>query len=65
MDIVAAAEGNALLSSGPAVDCRECVGAVVSNGRIFYTTQASGLQVSQAYRAEAASAAPAWQAPGQ
>ena len=33
----------------PAVDSRECLGAVVSNGRIFYTSQASGLMVSQTY----------------
>ncbi len=63
MDVLDTAEGQALVSSGPAVDCRECVGAVVSNGRIFYTTQASGLQASQACGAEAASSAPAWQAP--
>ena len=40
-------KGNKLVSSGPCVDVRECVGAVVSNGRIFYTSQGSGLQVSQ------------------
>ncbi|MBM4039697.1 MAG: hypothetical protein FJ290_14405 [Planctomycetes bacterium] len=58
MDVIDTAEGHAVVSSGPAVDCRECVGSVVSNGRIFYTTQASGLQVSQAYGAEAASSGP-------
>jgi hypothetical protein len=36
-----------LVSTGPAVDSRECLGAVVSNGRIFYTSQASGFVVSQ------------------
>ena len=46
---------NKLVSSGPCVDARECVGAVVSNGRIFYTSQANGLQISQVYGAEAES----------
>ena len=45
--------GNKLVSSGPCVDVRECVGAVVSNGRIFYTSQGSGLQVSQVCAADA------------
>jgi len=38
-----------LLSSGPRLDPSECVGAVVSNGRIFYTCHGGGLQVSQVY----------------
>jgi len=42
-----------VVSSGPCVDVRECVGAVVSNGRIFYTSQGSGLQVCQVYGDEA------------
>jgi outer membrane protein assembly factor BamB len=55
MDLIDISDGNKLLSSGPCVDARECVGAVVSNGRIFYTSQANGLQVSQVYGAEAKS----------
>jgi len=47
MDFIDTSKGNKLVSSGPCVDVRECVGAVVSNGRIFYTSQGSGLQVSQ------------------
>jgi len=47
MDMIDTSNGNKLVSSGPCVDVRECVGAVVSNGRIFYTSQGSGLQVSQ------------------
>ena len=31
------------------VDSRECLGAIVSNGRIFYMSQASGFVVSQTY----------------
>lgn len=41
-----------LVSTGPRLDPSECIGAVVSNGRIFYTCHAGGLQVSQVYGAE-------------
>jgi outer membrane protein assembly factor BamB len=61
MDLIDLADGNKLVTSGPAIDSRECVGAVVSNGRIFYTSQASGLQVSQIYGEEAASAGLPWE----
>ena len=61
MDMIDTSSDNKLVSSGPPVDVRECVGAVVSNGRIFYTAQASGLQVSQVCGAEAASFTPPWQ----
>jgi len=54
MDMIDTSDGNKVVSSGPCVDVRECVGAVVSNGRIFYTSQGSGLQISQVYGAEAA-----------
>ncbi len=47
MDLIDLAEGGKLVSTGPAIDSRECLGAVVSNGRVFYTSQASGFQVSQ------------------
>jgi len=53
MDMIDTSNGNKIISSGPCVDARECVGAVVSNGRIFYTSQANGLQVSQVYGSEA------------
>ncbi|MBN2507234.1 MAG: PQQ-binding-like beta-propeller repeat protein [Verrucomicrobia bacterium] len=42
-----------LVSTGPRLDASECIGAVVSNGRLFYTAHGSGLQVSLAYGAEA------------
>lgn len=42
-----------LVSTGPRLDPSECVGAVVSNGRIFYTCHGGGLQVCQVYGAEA------------
>jgi len=60
MDMIDTSDGNAVVSSGPPVDTRECVGTVVSNGRLFYTAQASGLQVSQVGRAEVAAFTPAW-----
>jgi len=49
MDMIDLASGGKLVSTGPAIDSRECLGAVVSNGRIFYTSQASGFVVSQTY----------------
>lgn len=61
MDIIDTTNGNKVVSSGPCVDARECVGAVVSNGRIFYTSQANGLQLSQLCGPEAISFSPVWQ----
>jgi outer membrane protein assembly factor BamB len=61
MDMVDLKDGNRLVSTGPTVDSRECVGATVSNGRIFYTSQASGLQVSQVAGPEARRLGPPWQ----
>jgi hypothetical protein len=49
------------VSTGPAIDSRECLGAVVSNGRIFYTSQASGFVVSQTYGEEARRLPPVWE----
>jgi len=57
MDMIDTSDGNKVVSSGPPIDARECVGAVVSNGRLFYTAQANGLQISMVYGAEAASVA--------
>jgi outer membrane protein assembly factor BamB len=47
MDLIDLSKENGIVSTGPAIDSRECVGSTVSNGRLFYTSQASGLQVSQ------------------
>ncbi|MHC4559856.1 MAG: outer membrane protein assembly factor BamB family protein, partial [Planctomycetota bacterium] len=55
MDMIDTSDDNKLVSSGPCVDVRECVGAVVSNGRIFYTSQGSGLQLSLIFGTEAKS----------
>jgi len=61
MDMIDLSDGNRLVTTGPAIDSRECVGAVVSNGRIFYTSQASGLQVSMLYGDEAAAFEGLWE----
>jgi hypothetical protein len=53
MDMIDISGDNKLVSSGPCIDARECVGGVVSNGRIFYTSQANGLQISQFYGQDA------------
>lgn len=49
MDMIDLSKNGKLVSTGPAIDSRECLGAVVSNGRIFYMSQASGFVVSQTY----------------
>jgi len=49
MDMIDLSQDGKLVSTGPAIDSRECLGAVVSNGRIFYASQASGFLVSQTY----------------
>lgn len=46
LDMIDLGNNNELVASGPCIDSRECLGATVSNGRVFYTSQASGLQVS-------------------
>lgn len=61
MDMIDLSDGNQLVSTGPALESRECVGGVVSNGRLFYTAQANGLQMSQVGGAEADSWTPPWQ----
>lgn len=58
MDMIDLSADSKLVSTGPAIDSRECLGAVVSNGRIFYTSQASGFVVSQTW-GEAATRLPA------
>lgn len=61
MDMIDLSDGGKLVSTGPAIDSRECLGAVVSNGRIFYTSQASGFVVSQTYGEASASLPAAWE----
>ena len=63
MDMIDLSKNGELVSTGPAIDSRECLGAVVSNGRIFYTSQASGFVVSQTF-GEASKTLPAvWERP--
>ena len=45
---------NRLIASGPVADVLLCVGAFISNGRLFYTTNGGGTQLSFAYGEEAA-----------
>jgi len=61
MDMIDLSDNGKLVSTGPAIDSRECLGAVVSNGRIFYTSQASGFVVSQTYGADSASLPAVWE----
>lgn len=42
-----------LITTGPRLDPSECIGAVVSNGRIFYTGHGGGLQACQVCGPEA------------
>jgi hypothetical protein len=60
MDLIDISGGNRLVATGPCVDSRECVGSAVSNGRIFYTSQASGLQCALVWGEEAQSTRSPW-----
>lgn len=53
-----------LVSTGPRIDPSECIGGVVSNGRLFYTAHGSGVQVSQVYGSEAEGFHGPWESPG-
>lgn len=61
MDMIDLSQNSKLVSTGPAIDSRECLGAVVSNGRIFYTSQASGFVVSQTYGEESKRLPAVWE----
>ncbi len=61
MDIYDLTQNFRLVSTGPALDVLLCVGGVVSNGRIFFTTNGGGLQACQLYGDEADSFMPAWE----
>jgi len=61
MDMIDLSQDGRLVSTGPCIDSRECVGSSVSNGRVFYTSQASGLQVSLTGGSEAARTRYPWQ----
>ncbi|MCB1244780.1 MAG: PQQ-binding-like beta-propeller repeat protein [Verrucomicrobiae bacterium] len=61
MDMIDLRNGHKLVATGPAVDSRECLGSAVSNGRIFYVSQASGLVMSAVCGEDAKRLAPAWE----
>ncbi len=61
MDMIDLSQDGQLVSTGPAIDSRECLGAVVSNGRVFYMSQASGFVVSQTYGAASAKLPAVWE----
>ena len=61
MDMIDLSAEGKLVSTGPAIDSRECLGAVVSNGRVFYMSQASGFVVSQTYGRDSKELPAAWQ----
>ena len=42
-----------LISTGPRLDPSECIGALVSNGRVFYSCHAGSLQACAVWGAEA------------
>jgi outer membrane protein assembly factor BamB len=63
MDMIDLSADGKLVSTGPAIDSRECLGAVVSNGRIFYMSQASGFVVSQTYGEDSKSLPAVWESP--
>jgi outer membrane protein assembly factor BamB len=54
LDVRDLSNGDKLVSSGPALDPSECVSAIPSNGRLFYTGQGGGLQCSLVCGEEAA-----------
>ena len=61
MDMLDLSNGHKLVATGPAVDSRECLGSAVSNGRIFYISQASGLAMSAVSGEDAERLNPAWE----
>ena len=63
MDMIDLSNDGKLVSTGPAIDSRECLGAIVSNGRIFYMSQASGFIVSQTYGEESRNLPAVWERP--
>ena len=63
MDMIDLSADGKLVSTGPAIDSRECLGAIVSNGRIFYTSQASGFVVSQTFGEQAKDLPAVWDRP--
>jgi len=49
-----------IVSTGPRLDPTQCVGSVVSGGRLFYTALAGGIQVSEVFGSDAERFVPCW-----
>jgi len=49
-----------IVSTGPRLDPTQCVGSVVSGGRLFYTALAGGIQIAEVFGPEAERFIPAW-----
>ncbi len=60
MDVIDTANGNRLVTTGPCLDARDCIGAIASNGRLFYASQSCGLQASQVWGEEATALGNVW-----
>ena len=63
LDVFDLADGNRLIHCGPAIDVLVCVGAIASNGRLFYTTNGAGMQTSLVCGEEEQSQRPPWENP--
>ncbi len=61
MDLIDLADKASNWSPPARPGAAECVGAVVSNGRLFYTAQASGLQACEVYGDEATQIRASWE----
>jgi outer membrane protein assembly factor BamB len=61
MDMLDLSNNFKLMWTGPAIDSRECLGSVASNGRIFYISQASGMEASLVAGEEAKSLRAVWE----
>ncbi|HXX92193.1 MAG TPA: PQQ-binding-like beta-propeller repeat protein [Planctomycetota bacterium] len=61
MDMLDLSHEFKLVWTGPAIDSRECLGSVASNGRIFYISQASGMEASLVAGEEARTLGPPWE----
>ncbi len=61
MDLYDLSNDVKMVSTGPQVDVLECVGAFASNGRLFYTANGGGVQVSAVTGQETQTIHPPWE----
>lgn len=64
LDVRDLSNNDRVISTGPALDPSECVGAIPSNGRLFYTGQGGGLQCCLVDRDEAKATPILWRETG-